>query len=356
MGFDARYEVADRLRWKDATFKWNFSLVASFLFFLFYDIGMNYGENIYQLRKEKDISQEALAAAIGTTRQQVSRWECGSAVPSAKYVYALAEFFACPVGKILGEEDPEEEKQRGHISVLPARFANFAFLMALLSVIFFFVFALLKPFSDDLAHALHVVSGEVDLETRAQINLAVRELSEKICLYAAVGESIVSGGLFLGLLMRFVHDAKQLKSKIDVYEMFASLYHASIFVFAPIAAMWVMMTVGTHVGYLPLPYLDSFLFLLGGLLISSVICLSIYLLVRLWIGKRWMLNPSWSKKQKILDLSLIVLGGGLSIAFIILSAPSYVAFVVFGYLYFGLAAILLGLYFLLRYRPFGKKA
>ena len=54
---------------------------------------MNYSEKIYKLRKSEDISQEALATIIGTTRQQVSRWECGTAVPSPKYVYARAGRF-----------------------------------------------------------------------------------------------------------------------------------------------------------------------------------------------------------------------------------------------------------------------
>ena len=316
---------------------------------------MDYGKNIYELRKEADISQEALAVAIGTTRQQVSRWECGSAVPSAKYVYALADYFHCPIQKILGEEIPEEEKQRGHASVFPARFANFAFLMALLSVIFFFVFALLKPFSDDLAHALHVVSGEVDSETRVQINLAVRELSEKICLYAAVGESIVSGGLFLGLLIRFFHDKKQIISRIDAYEMFNSLYHAAIFLLASIVAIWVMMSVGTHVGFLPIEYLDSVLYLIGGILVSWVFCLGLHLILRIPLGKKWMLLPSWTKEQKVLDIVLLSVGGSISIAFIVLSSPAYVAFLIFGYVYFLLAAILLLVYFLRRYKPFGKK-
>ena len=316
---------------------------------------MNYGENIYHLRRDADVSQEALAKAIGTTRQQVSRWECGSAIPSAKYVYALADFFHCPIQAILGEEIPEEEKQRGHASVFPARFANFAFLMALLSVIFFFVFALLKSFSDDLAHALHVVSGEVDLETRVQINLAVRELSEKICLYAAVGESIVSGGLLFGLLIRFFHDKRQISSRIDAYQMFRSLYHASIFLFASIVAIWVMMTVGTHVGFLPLEYLDSILYYIGGLLLSVVFCLGMHLILRIPLGKSWMLLPNWSKEQKVLDIVLLSVGGSISIAFIVLSAPAYAAFLIFGYLYFLFAIILLLVYFLLRYKPFGKK-
>lgn len=36
---------------------------------------MNLGEKIFKLRKEKGLSQEALAEQIGTTRQAVSKWE-----------------------------------------------------------------------------------------------------------------------------------------------------------------------------------------------------------------------------------------------------------------------------------------
>ncbi len=316
---------------------------------------MNYGENIYRLRKEADVSQEALAKAIGTTRQQVSRWECGSALPSSKYVYALADFFHCPLQAILGEEIPEEEKQRGHVSVFPARFSNFAYLFALFSILFFFVFALLRPFSDELAHTLHIVSGEVDVETRTKINLAVRELSEKICLYGAVAETIFNGGLLIGLSVLFLHFKKKITSRIDAYEMFVSFYHAAIFILAGIAAMWVMMSIGTHVGFLPIQYLDSILYLIGGILVSSLFCLSLFLVLRKPLGKKWMLLPNWTAEQKKLDIVLLVVGGGISVSFIVLSAASYVAFLIFGYLYFLAATILLLIYFLLRYKPFGKK-
>ena len=36
---------------------------------------MNLGEKIYKLRKEKGLSQEALAEFVGTTRQAISKWE-----------------------------------------------------------------------------------------------------------------------------------------------------------------------------------------------------------------------------------------------------------------------------------------
>lgn len=54
---------------------------------------MNYSQKIYELRRKEDVSQEALAALIGTTRQQVSRWECGVAIPNPKFAYAIASHF-----------------------------------------------------------------------------------------------------------------------------------------------------------------------------------------------------------------------------------------------------------------------
>ena len=35
---------------------------------------MNLGEKIYKLRKERNLSQEALAEFVGTTRQAISKW------------------------------------------------------------------------------------------------------------------------------------------------------------------------------------------------------------------------------------------------------------------------------------------
>ena len=36
---------------------------------------MNLGEKIYKLRKERNLSQEALAEFVGTTRQAISKWD-----------------------------------------------------------------------------------------------------------------------------------------------------------------------------------------------------------------------------------------------------------------------------------------
>ena len=45
---------------------------------------MNLGEKIYKLRKEKGLSQEALAEFVGTTRQAISKWENNQGYPETE--------------------------------------------------------------------------------------------------------------------------------------------------------------------------------------------------------------------------------------------------------------------------------
>lgn len=41
---------------------------------------MDIGEKIQKLRREKGLSQEALAEALGVSRQSVSKWESGGSL------------------------------------------------------------------------------------------------------------------------------------------------------------------------------------------------------------------------------------------------------------------------------------
>ena len=51
---------------------------------------MNLGEKIFKLRKEKGLSQEALAEQIGTTRQAVSKWENNQGFPETEKLLQLS--------------------------------------------------------------------------------------------------------------------------------------------------------------------------------------------------------------------------------------------------------------------------
>ena len=48
-------------------------------------------ERIYSLRKERGLSQERLAEAVGVSRQTVSKWERGAAEPELEKLRALAD-------------------------------------------------------------------------------------------------------------------------------------------------------------------------------------------------------------------------------------------------------------------------
>lgn len=45
---------------------------------------MNFSENLRELRKAKDIKQEVLAENLNVSRQTVSKWENGTAMPDLK--------------------------------------------------------------------------------------------------------------------------------------------------------------------------------------------------------------------------------------------------------------------------------
>lgn len=74
---------------------------------------MNLGEKIYKLRKEKGMSQEALAELVGTTRQAISKWENNQGYPETEKLLMISNVFEVSVDFLLKDEKTEtatEEK------------------------------------------------------------------------------------------------------------------------------------------------------------------------------------------------------------------------------------------------------
>lgn len=68
-------------------------------------------ERIRELRKEKGITQETLARAVGVTNQAVSKWEQGKCCPDIQYLPELADYFSVSIDDLFGhgrEERPAE--------------------------------------------------------------------------------------------------------------------------------------------------------------------------------------------------------------------------------------------------------
>ena len=66
---------------------------------------MNLGEKINKLRKKNNMTQEALADAIGVSAQAVSKWERGVTNPDLYLIPALAEIFEVSADELLGLPD-----------------------------------------------------------------------------------------------------------------------------------------------------------------------------------------------------------------------------------------------------------
>ncbi len=60
---------------------------------------------IKSLRLEHDMSQRALAAAVKCSQKSVDYWEKGLSEPTAGFICALADCFACSADYLLGRED-----------------------------------------------------------------------------------------------------------------------------------------------------------------------------------------------------------------------------------------------------------
>ena len=71
---------------------------------------LNFGENIKQLRKKRDLTQEALADALGISAQSVSKWECAYGYPDITQLPAIANFFGITIDELMGNDAAGKEK------------------------------------------------------------------------------------------------------------------------------------------------------------------------------------------------------------------------------------------------------
>ncbi|MBM6725329.1 helix-turn-helix transcriptional regulator [Pseudoflavonifractor phocaeensis] len=65
---------------------------------------MKLNENLISLRKDKRMSQQDLAEALNVSRQAVSRWEVGTAIPSMDNLLALSKLFGVPTDELMGAD------------------------------------------------------------------------------------------------------------------------------------------------------------------------------------------------------------------------------------------------------------
>lgn len=72
---------------------------------------MKLEEKLVALRKAKGLSQLQLAEMMDISRQAISRWEVGTAIPSTDSLKYLGRLFDVPLEYLLHDDAPEPEQQ-----------------------------------------------------------------------------------------------------------------------------------------------------------------------------------------------------------------------------------------------------
>ena len=316
---------------------------------------MDYATKIYELRKEADISQEALAVAIGTTRQQVSRWECGSAIPSSKYVCALADYFKVSVDEIFGEKleiTKEDLEDKG-----PFQFRNLILAFSGVLLLIYFSSVLVGNFSDEFSKYLHSIIGNIrDAGVEydaAAMNLSIRHLSESICAID-LAWVILSSVLVLGIsLALFLRHFRSSKNKIARSDFLTSFLIVSVVVVAVSVAGSINLTIGQHVSYLgeqTFGLFDGVFFLFGAFFVADVFISFLRIILRKPLAERMVLRP-WGKTRKTLEIVYVVFGAILFTAFLLLGTRAIVGFYIAGFVFFPTATILFLAHIIVTYFP-----
>ena len=70
---------------------------------------MKLNEKIYQLRKQSAMSQDEVAEKINVSRQALSRWENGTAQPSADNIVEISKLFGVTTDFLLNNDYQNDE-------------------------------------------------------------------------------------------------------------------------------------------------------------------------------------------------------------------------------------------------------
>lgn len=65
---------------------------------------MNYGESFRYFREQLGLSQLELSKQIGTSHQNIGRWERGEVLPNIDFCVKLADFYGVSLDELIGRD------------------------------------------------------------------------------------------------------------------------------------------------------------------------------------------------------------------------------------------------------------
>ena len=73
---------------------------------------MNFNEKLIKLRKERGLSLEELGAAVGVSRQTISKWELAQSYPDFQKLVLLSDYFKISLDTLVKDIDVEDVRDK----------------------------------------------------------------------------------------------------------------------------------------------------------------------------------------------------------------------------------------------------
>ena len=70
---------------------------------------MEFNNKLYELRKQKGLSQEELAHRLNVSRQTISKWEIGDSAPDMEKLVALSDLFEISLNELVLGKVPNKK-------------------------------------------------------------------------------------------------------------------------------------------------------------------------------------------------------------------------------------------------------
>lgn len=104
------------------------------------------GENIKNIRKKNNITQEELAEKLNVTRQAVSNWENGKSEPDIETLTKIAQIFDISIDELV------DGKPKNILKNIPKNKLTISIIFIAFSVISFIAFEIISPIMKDYVY------------------------------------------------------------------------------------------------------------------------------------------------------------------------------------------------------------
>ena len=145
---------------------------------------MDLGKKLFELRKNKHLSQEQVAEQLHVTRQTVSNWELGETTPDLNQAKELAKLFSVSLDDLVGLDTQNILKEKvSNVEKLAGIILTILKVIGMLFILYLiFIIIAIFCFSNLKSEGSVKVSGEVTCSLNDEVyNILLNTDQELIC-------------------------------------------------------------------------------------------------------------------------------------------------------------------------------